>query len=331
MTSFDRFCTTLELETQALAAARARLMVDPRAQSSVKKAVDQIVACSRAGRTVWVVGLGKSGLIARKIASTLSSLGVPALYLHPTEALHGDLGAVRSGDAALALSQSGNSDELISLLGHFKQRAIPWIAICGNKSSRLVEGADAWLDSSVEREACPHKLAPTSSTTLALALGDALALAASEALGFDSATFAQHHPGGGLGRRLNARVRDLMHSGERCPKVVPDASIEEVIEVSTQGRLGAVCVVQSAHDATLRGVITDGDLRRALKKRDSFFSLKAKDVMGASPVTVQGDVLATDALELMERRTHQISVLPVVNSKLELEGLLRLHDLLQSF
>ena len=274
-----------------------------------------------------ITGVGKSGKIGQKIAATLSSTGSLALFLHPTEGLHGDLGVIRPQDSVLALSHTGNTDELLRLIPSIKKMGVPVVGLGGNPSSRLASECDAWIDAYVENEACPHNLAPTSSTTLALALGDAIALALMQVRGFDAQSFAQIHPGGALGKRLNLKVSDLMHQGDQVPILGPQAPMEEVVLVSTKKGLGAVLVVEQGK---LLGIITDGDLRRFLQYREKFFQFKAEQVMTPKPVTAQPEMMALAALQLMENRPSQISVLPVVDQDGNWKGLLRLHDLVRT-
>jgi arabinose-5-phosphate isomerase len=234
---------------------------------------------------------------------------------------------VSPGDVVLALSYSGNTEELLQLLPSLKVRGIRLIGIGGSRQSRLAEKCDYWIDASVKQEACPHGLAPTTSTTLALAIGDALAVALMKLRGIDAKTFAANHPGGTLGRRLTLHVRDLMHGAELTATATANATMDEIVMLSTQKPLGAVLIVDGEK---LLGLITDGDLRRALGAREKFFSMKASDVMTRSPTTVTEDTLASEALALMENRKSQISVLPVVDSHGHWKGLLRLHDLARS-
>ena len=321
----------LRLEGEAILACLARLE-KPNPQQNAQKGIVQAVAALRTtldrGGKIVVTGIGKSGKVGQKIAATLSSTGSLAVFLHPTEGLHGDLGILTPQDAVLALSYTGNTEELIRLLPSIKSLRVPLIGMGGNPDSQLGLQCDYWIDAQVTQEACPHNLAPTTSTTLTLALGDAIAVALMQLRGFDEKRFAQNHPGGSLGRRLQLQVRDLMHSGASVPVVAPDAPMDDVIIQATRGKLGAVLVTQGQ---TLLGIITDGDLRRALQHREKLFTLKASDVMTAKPITVDQDQQAIVALELMEKRKSQINVLPVVDSQGNWIGLLRLHDLVQAF
>ena len=286
-----------------------------------KRSLDQ-------GGKIVVTGVGKSGKVGQKIAATLCSTGSLAVYLHPTEGLHGDIGVVCSNDSVLALSNTGNTDELLRLFPSLKRLGVSVIGIGGNPSSKLAVECDVWIDAQVETEACPHNLAPTTSTTLAQALGDALAVTLMQVRGFDAQSFAQNHPGGSLGKRLSLRVADLMHQGERVPVLGQQASMEEVIILSTQKQLGGVLVVDGER---LLGIITDGDIRRSLRHREKFFQLKAGEVMTPHPVTAQPQMMAQEALQLMEDRPSQISVLPVVDEAGHWKGLIRLHDLVRTF
>ena len=326
--SIKAFCRVLRLESKAIDEALQRLESDPARALQVEGALSLLLESSRKGGKVLVLGLGKSGKVAAKIAATLSSTGTPAVYVHPTEALHGDLGVVGAHDSAIAVSYTGNTEEMVELMPFFERRGVPVIALTGNAASRLALASRYHIDCSVAEEACSHNLAPTSSTTLTLALGDALAVTLMEARGFTADDFARNHPGGSLGRRLQLRVRDLMHPLEKVPAVSPDAGMDEILNLSTERRLGAVLVCKGP---SLLGLITDGDIRRALKHKEKFFSLTAKDLMTQNPTTVGESHLAYDALRIMEERESQISVLPVVDSSGNASGLLRIHDLVQTF
>ncbi|HSR49872.1 MAG TPA: KpsF/GutQ family sugar-phosphate isomerase [Acidobacteriota bacterium] len=304
----------LRIESEAIAA-----LVD-RVDESFDTALDLLHQCR--GRVV-TTGMGKSGLICRKIAATLASTGTPALFMHPAEAIHGDLGMLTSDDIVLALSNSGETEELIRLLATLKRLGVPIIALVGDHSSTLASRADVAFDVSVDREACNIGLAPTASTTAALAWGDALAVALSERKGFRLEDFARLHPGGGLGKSL-AQVRDLMHSDERLPSVAGEAPMDEVIYEMSRKGLGITAVVDSRQ--RLLGVISDGDLRRLLQKRPAdVLSLAARDCMTASPVTIGPQELAVEALRLMEKR--KITSVMVVNEDGKLLGVIHLHDL----
>ena len=283
-------------------------------------------ALEREGKIV-VTGVGKSGKIGQKIAATLCSTGSLSVYLHPTEALHGDLGLVGPKDIVWILSQTGNTDEVVRLVPSLKTRGVTLLGVGGNRSSVLATQCDIWIQAEVQAEACPHNLAPTTSTTLALAIGDSLAMALMQLRGFDSSQFAQNHPGGALGKKLNLKVSDLMHRGVDVPCVGIDAPMDAVIIASTEKKLGAVLVNEGQK---LVGIITDGDIRRALQFREKFFQFTSRDVMTRDPISVSPHALAQYALELMENRPSQISVLPVLNSDGNWLGLIRLHDLVRS-
>jgi len=315
----------LDVEAAALAQRARALETDAAGAESFRKALTLMEQALQRGGKIVVTGVGKSGKIAQKTVATMCSTGSFAVYLHPTEGLHGDLGVVQPGDVVLALSYTGNTDELTRILPSLKELKVPVIGLGGNSRSKLAAACDVWLDAPVEQEACPHNLAPTTSTTLALAICDALAVTLMQLRGFDAGAFARNHPGGSLGNRLKLRVREVMHAGPAMPRISPSAPMDEVVVVSTRHKLGAVLVVD-AQDKLL-GIITDGDLRRALSHREKFFSLQALEVMTMSPVTAGPDMMAFDALKLMENRPSQISVLPVVDNEGRAVGVVRLHDL----
>ena len=314
----EKVFETLRIEARAIENAAARLSV-----TDIENALGLLVDCK--GKVV-VTGVGKSGVIAQKIAQTLTSTGTMAVFVHPSDALHGGLGVVASDDVVIALSNSGETEELLAILPTFKQRRVAIISIAGNLESTLANQADAVLDASVDKEACPLNLAPTASTTVALAIGDALAMALMEAKGLTSEDFAANHPAGQLGKRLTLRVTDLMHSS---PNVDPSANWLEVVKAISASSLGAVNVVDT--DLNLVGIVTDGDLRRTIERTspDDFLGLTAQSMMTADPITASPEMLAFDALRLMEDRSSQISVLPVVNGG-RCVGLLRLHDIVRS-
>jgi len=330
----------VRIEAEALGALADRI-AGPMA-AAFQRAVDLMFCC--AGRVV-VTGMGKSGLIARKIAATLSSTGSPALYLHPVEALHGDLGMVVRGDVVLALSASGETEEILALLATIKRLRVPLIsmtgdAVCGDSASRdshpskgakgeaassistLASAADVALDCSIAQEACALGLAPTASTTTMLALGDALAVTLSERRGFKEEDFANLHPGGTLGKRL-ARVESLMHTGDAVPGVTPSTRMLDVIYEMSRKKLGVTAVIESDR---LVGIISDGDLRRLLEKRGKdVMDLTAGEAMTRSPKTIAKEEFAATALALMEEK--KITSLMVVDSTGKLEGIVHLHDL----
>jgi arabinose-5-phosphate isomerase len=312
----DAARAAIEIEAASLARAAARL------DGELIRAVDLILAWP--GKVV-VTGIGKSGHIARKIVATLCSTGTAAVFLHPAEAVHGDLGIYTPGDPTVLISKNGTSPELLALVPLLRDFRSPLIGILGSAASPLAKDLDVLLDASVEREADPHNLAPTASAVTALALGDALAIALMCARNFTREEFGRFHPGGQLGRNLRLCVRQAMHSGEEVARVAPDSSLKEVIVAMTQRPLGAACVV--APDGALAGFITDGDLRRALSRHDDIRGLGAAAVMTRTPVTIAPDASLAQALELMERRDSQISVLPVVDESGRALGLIRLHDI----
>ncbi|WP_373190580.1 KpsF/GutQ family sugar-phosphate isomerase [Halomonas sp.] len=308
---------TLELEQQAIGALIGRL------NGAFDHACDLILACR--GRVV-VTGMGKSGHIAGKIAATLASTGTPAFFVHPGEASHGDLGMITRGDVVLALSNSGETAEVTALLPLLKRMGTPLISMTGRPGSTLARHADAHLDAGVTREACPLDLAPTSSTTAALALGDALAVALLESRGFTAEDFALSHPGGSLGKRLLLRVSDLMHDGARLPRVALGSPLRDaLLEITRQG-LGFTCVVDA--DDRLAGVYTDGDLRRTLDQHSDLSGLTVDDVMTRPGKRIAPDTLAAEAVRIME--DNRISALAVVDPHGRPVGALHMHDLLAS-
>lgn len=295
-----------------------------RISESFIQAIDIMHSCH--GKVV-VTGMGKSGIIGKKIAATLASTGTPAFYLNPAEGGHGDVGVVSKGDVVLAISNSGETDEIIRLLPTLKRLDIKIIALTGNPQSTLAKASDVSLDVSVREEACPMGLAPTASTTAALAMGDALAITLLSKKGFTEEDFAFFHPGGNLGRRLILTVEDLMHTGNAIPSVHTDALMKDAIMEISSKRLGITAVTDKAFK--LQGVITDGDLRRGLEKWDEkFFSLKAEDVMTHRPKTITGPMLAAKAVALMEK--YSITVLMVTDEEDNIKGVLHLHDLLKA-
>jgi arabinose-5-phosphate isomerase len=319
---FKRFGEVLRQEAAAIESLAGRID-----RGDVERAIELLANCR--GKIV-VLGLGKSGIIAQKIAATMTSTGTAAIYLHPSDALHGGLGIIGEGDAVIALSNSGETDEVVALLPVLAQRQVPVIAILGKLDSTLARRADVVLDASVPAEACPFNLAPTTSTTVALAIGDALALTLMEVKGWTEADFAQNHPAGQLGKRLTLRVADLMHGGDEHPKLAPGAKWLEIIAAITKGGLGAANVIDE--DGGLAGIITDGDLRRAVATRrpDELETLDCVAMMTRQPVLASPELLAYDALRLMEDRPAQISVLPVVDAEGKCVGLIRLHDIVRS-
>lgn len=273
---------------------------------------------------VVVTGIGKSGLIGKKIAATLASTGTYAVFMNSAEGLHGDLGMISKDDVVLAISNSGNSDEIVAILPSIKKIGAKIVAMTGNRNSKLGRVADKILNIGVKREGCPLNLAPMSSTTSTLVMGDALAAILIKMRDFKPENFALYHPGGSLGKRLLMRVSDVMHKEDKIPLCDKESSIDNIILVMTEKRLGAVCVMNGD---LMVGIITEGDIRRALKRKEEFFNLKAKDIMTRNFTRVSEDSMAIDALELMENRESQISVLPVFKD-VKLVGIVRVHDLL---
>lgn len=320
--NLSEVASLLQLEAQAIAIVAERL-----AAAQVDRVMDLLMAC--AGKVV-IVGVGKSGIIAQKIAATMTSTGTAALYLHPSDALHGGLGIVNSTDVVMVLSNSGETDEIVAMLPYLKHRSVPIIGIVGNLDSTLARRCDAVLDASVDQEACPLNLAPTTSTTVALALGDAIAMTLMKRKGHTLDDFAGNHPAGRLGKRLTLKVEDLMHSGTSNPTISSDASWVAIVRAISNGGLGAVNVIDTS--GKLSGIITDGDLRRAIQNREhaALENLKGEEIMTRNPVVVSATTLAYDALRLMEDRPSQISVLPVVNGEKICVGLIRLHDIVRS-
>jgi arabinose-5-phosphate isomerase len=311
--SIDLARRVLETEAQAI------LGLIPQLGPSFGQAVGLLEEC--AGRVI-VTGMGKSGIIARKLAATLSSTGTSAIFLHPAEALHGDLGIVQSGDVVVALSQSGETEELVRLLAAIRRIGARLISLSGNPESTLARASDVLLSTRVAEEACPMNLAPTASTTATLALGDALALALSSRKGFKEEHFANLHPGGLLGKRL-MRVEALMQSGQGVPTVRSDTPMADVIHEMSSKRLGMTCVVDAS--GRLAGIVTDGDLRRHMTSRGNLLDRTAADVMTARPITIGRSLLAVEALRIMEER--KITSLVVVDQAGAVEGVVHLHDL----
>ncbi len=319
---FDQITQVLQQEANAISQTLNQLQ-----PTEVEQAINLLKTCQ--GK-VLLLGIGKSGLIARKIAATLTSTGTPALYLHPSDALHGDIGIATTSDVAIALSNSGETDELLGMLPYLKNRQIPIIAIVGNLKSTLARNATAILNATVEQEACPFNLAPTASTTVALAIGDAIAMTLMQVKGLTPNDFAFNHPAGRLGKRLTLTVGDLMHQGDNNPTIPLECPYIEVLEVISQKGLGAVSVVNNK--GKLLGIITDGDVRRTLKTitPQNWQNLTSTKMMTANPVTITPEILAYEALQLMENRPSQIGVLPVVDSNYIAIGMLRLHDIVRS-
>ena len=273
-------------------------------------------------------GVGKSGLIARKIAATFSSIGVSAIFLHPVEALHGDIGVVSQGDVSILLSKSGTTDELLKLLPYLKMRSSKIISILGATDSAIARFSDVVLDGSVDREACPYNLAPTSSSTLALAIGDALAVTVMKLRNVTLEDFSRLHPLGQIGRSVTVRVEDVMHSGNDIPTVTLGTSFRDALIEITRKGLGCVCIIDPSY--YLHGIITDGDVRRILQKTEDMRGLSVDSLMTKNPIVIGRQAFLHEALAIMENRESEISVLPIVNSKGILEGVISLHDIVRS-
>ena len=315
---------SLETARQVLEieAATLRDLID-RLDARFARAVELIYGCQ--GRVV-VTGMGKSGIIGQKISATLSSTGTPSFFLHPAEAIHGDLGRLVAGDVVVALSYSGETEELLRLLDSLKRLAIPLITLTGNPASVLAQTSDVVIDVSIREEACPLGLAPTASTTAMLAMGDALAMALLDKRGFKEEDYAALHPGGGLGVKLR-RVENVMHAGEQMPSVAPGAMIPDVIYEMSKKGLGVAAVVEA--DGRLAGFISDGDLRRFFQREGNrALSMTAADCMTRTPTTIAKGELATKALNLME--TRKITSLAVVDEAGRIEGIVHIHDLWQT-
>lgn len=308
---------TLDIEAQAL------LDLKPRINHLFTQSIEKILAVR--GRVV-VMGMGKSGHVGRKIAATLASTGTPAMFVHPAEASHGDLGMVKSVDLVLAISNSGESQELNVILPMLKRQGVPLIAMTGGLTSTLAQHADITLDSSVAKEACPLNLAPTASTTAQLALGDALAVALLDARGFKEEDFARSHPGGSLGRKLLTHVSDVMRSGDEVPRVLANASLNDLMRQMSAKAVGASAIVDE-NDHVL-GIFTDGDLRRLIEKGLDLRALQAGAVMHVSPRTVRANALAVATAELME--THRITSILVLDAADKLCGIVHISDLMRA-
>lgn len=308
---------TLDIEAQALTEMRARV------GDAFAQAAAVVLRCT--GRVV-VMGMGKSGHVGRKIAATLASTGTPAMFVHPAEASHGDLGMVTPQDVVLAISNSGEVDELTAILPALKRLGVPVIAMTGRAQSTLAQHADVVLDNAVAKEACPLNLAPTASTTAQLALGDALAVALLDARGFKEEDFARSHPGGSLGRKLLTHVRDLMRTGDAVPRVKPDTDFTDMMREMSNKGLGATAITDDA--GRILGIFTDGDLRRCIEQGRDLRELKAADVMHRNPRTIRRDVLAVEAADLMEEA--RITTVLVVDEHGLLAGVVNSNDLMRA-
>lgn len=315
--SIERGKEVIRIETQALASLESRI------NGVFAQAVEMIFDCK--GRVI-VTGLGKSGLVARKIVATMNSTGTAAIFLHPADAVHGDLGMVRSEDVVICISKSGDTEEIRQLLPMFRRIGVKIIAMVGSAASSLAKQSDLVLDISVKEEACPHDLTPTASTTATIALGDALAIALLDKRNFTKEDFAMFHPGGNLGKRLLLRVEEMMVSGNDVPIVKHSVSLPDAIVEITSKRLGATCVVDDS--GRLLGIITDGDLRRLLQRTTDISHLTALNVASKNPKTIRKDLLAAIALEEMEE--FKITQLIVVDGEHRPVGMLHLHDLVKA-
>ncbi|MDE2058503.1 MAG: KpsF/GutQ family sugar-phosphate isomerase [candidate division NC10 bacterium] len=313
----DRGRHVLQIEAEAI------LALIPKLNERFDRAVEILRDCR--GRVV-LTGMGKSGSVAQKIASTMASTGTPAFFLHPAEGGHGDLGMLVRGDVVIAVSNSGETDELVGLLPAIKRLGLTLIALVGDSASTLARQSDVAIDVGVAKEACPLALAPTASTTAALAMGDALAVVLLEQRGFTEADFALLHPAGSLGRRLLWRVKDLMHVGERLPIIAQDALMRDAVTEISRKQLGMTAVVDEA--GILTGILTDGDLRRALQRGIDLLQRQVRDCMTPNPRTIDKDALAAKALEVMER--HAITSLLSVDHEAKPDGVIHLHDLLRA-
>jgi arabinose-5-phosphate isomerase len=308
---------TLKIEADAIYA-----LID-RIDENFKKAVDLFMKCES---RVVVTGMGKSGIIGKKIAATLSSTGTPSVFLHPAEGVHGDLGMIMKGDCVLAISNSGETAEIVSILPVIKRFNVPIVSLVGKMNSTLAKRSDCVIDASVEREACPLNLAPTASTTVSLALGDALAVALLESRGFREEDFAVFHPSGALGKKLLLKVEDLYHTGDKVPVINKNELLSRaVIEMSSKG-FGCTSVVND--EGQLVGIITDGDLRRSLEKYQNIFDKPVYEMLTPNPKTISKDALAAKALQIMEE--HSITTILTVDEHNRPTGILHLHDILSA-
>lgn len=315
-------------DNEILKTGRDVIRIEANAVANLEKSINEdfvkaVNVIYKAKGRVVLTGVGKSGLIARKIVATLNSTGTAAIYMHPTDALHGDLGMVRKEDVVIIISKSGSTDEFSRLLPMFKRLGVKIIAMSGNPDSLLVRESDILLNISVKEEACPHDLAPTSSTTATLVMGDALSVALLQKRGFTAEDFALLHPGGSLGKRLSLKIDEIMTKGEGVPIVKENATIKDIIIEMTGKRLGITCVVNKA--GKLAGVITDGDLRRLLEKTMDVKDLVATDIMSKNPKVTDKDYLASFALQLMEN--HKITSLIIADKEKKPIGIVHLHDL----
>ncbi|MBI3258078.1 MAG: KpsF/GutQ family sugar-phosphate isomerase [Ignavibacteriae bacterium] len=308
------------IETELLAIKKA----SERLGNQFEDAVYQLLKAEK----VIISGIGKSGIIARKIAATMTSTGTPAIFLHPVEGLHGDIGIISDNDVVILLSKSGATEELIRIIPYFKQRKLPIISIIGSIDSPIAKVSDIVLDGSVDKEACPLNLAPTASTIASLAIGDALAMVLMRLKKINNQDFAFRHPLGQIGKNITMTVSEVMHTGKFLPLVMPNDNFRNALIESTSKSLGCVCVVDSENN--LLGIITDGDVRRILQQNEDIRTLNIGDVMVRNPITVGKSVLLGEALSMMENRQNQISILPVVDDMNKCIGIIRIHDILRT-
>jgi arabinose-5-phosphate isomerase len=313
----DEIARVLDIEIEALRSVRENI------SPAFERAVEIIAACEG---QVLVSGIGKSGIIGTKIAATLRSTGTPATFLHPGEALHGDVGTVREDDAILAIGKSGETTELNSFLRVVRKIGVPVIAITSNSGSSMAALSDVVIDLQIPREACPLNLAPTASTTAALAVGDAIAVALMRLKNISEEDFARHHPGGQLGKRLLLTVEDVLRTGDQKPIIRIDASVREMLVAITAFRVGAVCITDG--DEKLLGLVTDYDIRKILEAGHDIFTMKIAEIMNPSPDVVYNTDRAVDALEMMRSRKKPIAVLPVLGRDRRVTGMVHLHDLI---
>ncbi len=317
MNFLERAKQVIQIECEAISKLESRI------DDNFKNAIDMVVECHN---RVILTGLGKSGIIARKISSTLSSTGIASHFIHLAESLHGDLGAVREGDVIICVSKSGHSPEFKTILPMLRKAGVGIISIVGNTNSMLARESDIVLDASVDEEACPNDLAPTASTTAALVLGDALAVALLHRRKFRKEDFAKLHPGGSLGRRLLLKIDDIMYVGHEIPVVKKSASFKKIVIEMNSKRFGCTCVVNEK--GILEGIITDGDLKRVLERTDDFNSVKAEDIYIKDPKVLKKGELAVNALKIMEQ--FDIMQVIIINENNEPEGMVHLHDLLEA-
>ncbi len=312
--------------------ARNTLQIEIDSLQKLKESLDdnfvRAVELILSARKIIVTGIGKSGIIGRKIAGTFLSIGLPCVFMHSVDALHGDIGIVSGGDLAILLSKSGSTEELVQLVPFLKNRGAKIISIVGNEHSFLAKESDVTILARVEREACPLNIVPTSSAMVALAVGDALAACIMKVKHLTIEDFARQHPLGQLGRNIILRVEDVMHKNDNLPLIHPENTFREAVIEITNKKLGCVCVVENGNK--LVGLITDGDVRRALQKFENIDKLKVKDVMTPNPITIHYSALLGEALSLMEQRESQINVLPVVDENNVCIGVIRLHDIVRS-